>query len=240
MTNPLKEHPLVFTAGAVAATIVAMMGIYSQAVIRTQTAGLQYRIDTLNSQVETLKAQLTAQATTSSAAQKNIDQKLASAEESLRKMKTDLDKSRAMFLDLQSTALFSRNEPYPAGFRKVKIGDPIARVAETFPEQRVNKKDNSVGVQIENSTVTNVTYFSDDTKKDQPVTHVVFEFDWRRLPAEALNDRLIEALGQPTEQPISKYSYWDQGKVGVFKAFGQLFLVGGGLAPAFWPPMRKR
>jgi hypothetical protein len=69
---------------------------------------------------------------------------------------------------------------------------------------------------------------------------MMFNFDARRLPEEMLKDRLIEALGQPADQPISKYAYWYQGKVGVFKAFGQLILTNGDQVPAFWPPMKGR
>jgi hypothetical protein len=46
MATSLKEHPVVFAAGAVAATLAAVVTFYSAVVIPTQTAGLQNKIDT--------------------------------------------------------------------------------------------------------------------------------------------------------------------------------------------------
>jgi Sec-independent protein translocase protein TatA len=178
-----QDHPVIIAIISGAAALVFAYNV----LFPTLTASLQNELSSLRSQVQettSLKDQLKKAQDEA----KNEKQKMEAA------AKTEKDKLMAS----QMTNLFSLGNPYPVGFGKIKLGDSITAITNVYADARIDRKAADYwGVKPDHPIFRDLVYFFDRTTdlKDRRVRAILF-FGKESISG-ILQDKLIEALGQP-------------------------------------------
>jgi hypothetical protein len=178
-----RDHPIVVAAGSAAAALV-----FAQTVIfPTLTASLQNDVSSLRSQVQEISA---------------LKDRLKKVEEDAKvekqKMEADAKIEKEKLIAAQMSNLFSLGSPYPVGFGKVKTGDSIDVIVKEYPEASIDRRSAEYwSVKHEHPAFRSVSHFFDRPKelKDRRVRAMLFH--GHTTISGILQDKLIEALGQP-------------------------------------------
>lgn len=179
-----KDHPVIIAAGSFGAALV-----FAQTVIfPTTTASLQNENSSLRSQVQEIAS-----------LKDNLKKTQESANAEKQKMDEELKRIKGQLLVAQQTNLFSLGNPYPVGFGKIKLGDSIAAITANYSEARIDRRSaQDWAVKPDHPAFRNVIYIFDrpNDLKDRRVRAILFFAD--DSIAASLQDKMIEALGQPT------------------------------------------
>jgi cell division protein FtsL len=178
-----QDHPVVIAAGSVVAAL-----IFAQTVIfPTMTASLQNELSSLRSQVQEI---------TSLKDQLKKTQDDTKSEKQRMESEAKIEKSK--LIASQITNIFSLGSPYPVGFGKVKLGDSINALVNTYPEAAINRTSiDHWRIKPDHPAFRDIAYFFDrpTALNDRRVRAILFFGDDRI--SGVLQDKLIEVLGQP-------------------------------------------
>jgi hypothetical protein len=194
-----KAHPIFVGAAAVVATAV----FFLQIVLPIMTA----RVNNQAADLETKVEQLKSQQTTFDGRASETKQALLSAKHDVLVARQERDQALEKLKALQLKDSFSGDDIYPAGWRKVRIGDTQALLEDSFPN--VEKKSRSFWSVIDDTQplFTDATYYFDllDKTKNQQITHILMFFardSGQATTATAHNvavQLLSERFGSPKE-----------------------------------------
>ncbi|UYO38022.1 hypothetical protein KQX62_14880 [Rhodopseudomonas palustris] len=238
-----KDHPVIIAIISGSVTAGATAAIYSQLVVPNQAIIFQYKLETLTNQLEALKAHATSKESTLDSAVTNAKKETELVRELYSACRSQEQILRSEIEDLQYTNLFGRDEPYPVGFRSLRLGDPFQKVSEVLKGAE-KTREGSLKLDATFGVVTEAQYVPEGKAPDQKISSIWFTFAGSRwldlsFSAQQLESKLIDALGDPTERPARGYVYWSRGKYNVFKFNNQLILTIPTVIPAFWPAMRS-
>lgn len=193
--SPWKDHPVVIAALSVAGALV-----FAQTVIfPTMTASLQNENSSLRSQVQEIPA-----------LKENLKKAQDSAKAENQRMDEALKQAKSQLLAAQQSNLFSLGNPYPVGFGKVKLGDGLNTLINSYPEPTLRKTSQRYWtIKPDHPVFRDVSFLFDRPAdlKDRRIHAILFFAN--DLVAGTLQDRLIEALGQPSSPgPLPECFIW--------------------------------
>lgn len=239
-TADWKSHPVLVVGGAVAATIIAMVGIFNEMIIPNRVAKQEIEIlkqKDVHGQLIARNTSLTNAIAIEKKQNSNLTQKIKKLTEQTTKLSAELLASR-------NSNLFQPGSPYPNGFGLVRVGMPISEVSKVYNAKYVRKAEDDmeyVSVDLQNSVFSYVTYYYEKQKKGDLITHIVFRDSVSNpLPETFIRDRLIEALGTPADHPREKYYAWPtRGPENVFMTDqDSFFIMRGDITPGLWPALK--
>jgi hypothetical protein len=209
-TSSWKDHPLVVASAAVAGTIALGVLLVTEVILPTQTAALANQVTALSAEASSLRE-----------SKVDANKKL----EHLQSQVADLDRKLS---DAQHSNLFSFGNPYPVGLGQVRVGDPISSVAAVYPENAINKNENSYwSVNDQHKLFNNITYYFDEKVPKSPITHILFSIVYPVTADDAfLQGKLVEALGTPKQEHKKGFFSWStQAKAVVYKYSSNSFIL---------------
>lgn len=125
---------------------------------------------------------------------------------------------QAQLFDSQKLNLFISGSPYPVGFDKVRLGDPVSKIAETYPYKNESELTTRIFFHVPSDVFSTIS-FDFGTEKKDVVEAVSFSIGILRtlgrnpkpkLPDNWLETTLTRALGEPiaTIGPSEKCLVW--------------------------------
>jgi hypothetical protein len=230
LTSPLQkssaswqEHPLVIATGTAVATFTFCILIGKEAILPTLTASLNNQLTNLQ-HIKSQKIQ--------------SDQKVVSLERQLAESDRKLQIA-------QNANLFPLGSPYPTGLSKIRVGDSVTDVSKEFVDGAIDQKneyciesEGCISVKINHGIINAITYFFDEKSKNKIITHISYHLGYSKKFSDSfLQEKLIEALGNPTSNPRkSFYSWKTSSNVIVYKsAPGSIIVMSEDWIPGDWP-----
>lgn len=143
--------------------------------------------------------------------------------------------------------LFTRGSPYPAGFGKVMIGEPLEVVSEVYLEENIRKESDEDGgfwsVKLPNhSFFESVTYYYDDEEKNRIITHISFSYPHPNQVKgdknkKLISDKLYENLGKPIVWKNGVWKAWptEMGVTVYLDPLNSVTLMNSDMRPGYWP-----
>jgi hypothetical protein len=147
----------------------------------------------------------------------------------------------------QKGNIFMSGSPYPIGFDKIKLGDPIEKIAEAYPYENQSKSSSSILLDPSSDIFRWMRFEHDRGKVKGKVDSVSFDTGTLRSfgknPKPPLPDRWIEtaltrALGEPivrigVDEKCIVWKVEDEQKSFVFHVEGETDFI---ISVALWPP----
>ena len=155
-----KGHPVVAAAILVAGTATFFVTTVNPLVI----SSLKNRIEN----AELKRAELESEIS-------KLKDDISNLNVKLKATQTDLTTSTKSLEQAQFANLFRPGDPFPEGFRAVRIGDPASIVLSVYPLKGVSQKDPGIYVVDINHSVFTATYFFDDTKTNPLIARIDFD-----------------------------------------------------------------
>jgi len=208
-----KDHPLRVAAASAAVTASVLIALFGTWILPTQTASLKNQIDALSA----------AGAKDTNSAKQIADLKAQAA---------DLERKLSA---AQLPNLFFVGDPYPAGLGRVRVGDPISRVAAVYPDSAITKYEGYWTVEDQHAVFNHIAYYFDEKRRDNSITAIMFHVAYPTSSVK-LQDKLVASLGAPKEWHGGNFSWATRDKVTVFKSVNAYFvLMREGRVPGDWP-----
>ena len=157
-------------------------------------------IATLREEPKQLKAKLNG-----------ITAQLDQVEAENQKLRVDLDK-------LRPGDLFSLDDYYPHGFRRVRIGDRIELVYKIYtPEATIEDKKGWLTVALNKPQLfKDLVYYYDNSAAVKPVTNIVLNLNWQSNSFATIRQQLLEKYGAKAIHEDAKHGSptltWTDGK----------------------------
>ena len=190
-----KEHPVIVAAAAGSACILFTIAIFSTVVIPTMVKDKELQIAELNKRIEPL------------------EKSVHDSTERVAALPNDLNQLKLRNLELSTENIFSIDDVYPKGFRRVRIGDPTTKIWEAYQKENIqDDKDEQgwISVRVSDELFGNVTYYYAKIKDKNTVTHILFlsrhDFPKQRVVTAALlKERGAETAALLKRQLEEKY-----------------------------------
>lgn len=216
-----KDHPIAVASMAVAGTIALAILLVKEVILPTHTAALTNQVASLSAEADSLR---TSKADT--------DKKLTQLQAKI----AELDRK---LIEAQHANLFAFGNPYPVGFGRVRVGDPISNLTALYPETQIEKNENGYwSVNDQHKVFNHVTYYYDEKLPKNPITHILFSIGYPvTVDGTFLQGKLVEALGVPKQWQKKGFFSWDtQAEVTVFKrSETDLIVMKKDSRPGIWP-----
>jgi hypothetical protein len=157
-------------------------------------------IATLREEPKQLKAKLNG-----------ITAQLDQVEAENQKLRVDLDK-------LRPGDLFSLDDYYPHGFRRVRIGDRIELVYKIYTQEAtIEDKKGWLTVALNKPQLfKDLVYYYDDSAAVKPVTNIVLNLNWQPNSFATIRQQLLEKYGAKAIHEDAKHGSptltWTDGK----------------------------
>lgn len=195
----ISKHPLV----VIALAVVGTFGFSYQFVLPIMTAKLQNDVDKIPRYEKQIK----------------VDKvRIEELEKKLSEVKTQIQ--------LYETAnLFIHDSPYPAGFRKVRIGDSIENLITTYEKQFLEKKDGYWEVKTQNSVFNEAIYYFNEKSSKKEITHILFRSEFALDNRMFLQSKLEDAFGQPVKYKRQGFYSWKFAEATLYKNDNFSFLL---------------
>jgi hypothetical protein len=185
-----KEHPVVVAAAAASAAILFTITIFSTVVIPTMVKDKDLQIAELTKRIEPME--------------KSVNEAAARVAATADELKVLKQRN----LELSRENLFSTDDVYPKGFRKVRIGDPTTKIWDVYPKKDVRDESDRTGdwisVKVSGEFIREVTYYYKNVKGKQVVSGILFLFDTGSTPL--IKAQLVEKYGDRLQR--EKPSSW--------------------------------
>jgi hypothetical protein len=139
---------------------------------------------------------------------------------------------------LEAGNIIYEESAYPIGFARLRVGDSIEKIKETYPNQPIewsneNEGIYSANIKTGNSIFPNASYtYSSKTRK---ILLISFDGNYA-LEDDFLLSKISNILGEPTpSKPKGMYLWKINKQVDAYlMSAGQYMLVSGTVAPAVW------
>jgi hypothetical protein len=196
MAEDIRNHPLSIAAIAVAGTLTICIAFISAIVMPLAQKDAEKEIAE-NKKLRSLYKEYEA----------NKSQTLKLLEEANSKI-----------AELQSLGAFEKNNPYPIGLDRVKLGDGIDKINLTFiaEKKEINEIVDCVSVEIKHPLFRDVTYYYDKKDPNKKIEHIAF-FTISEKESSALKQKLTNILGDPKKYKKEGFYSWDINGVTIFK-----------------------
>lgn len=204
----ITDHPLTLCAAGVVATVGVCTVATFQWIVPTMTASLTHSAELLKEglkkrdddkhglerQINGLKNQIT----NLNKEVEDFRKVIALKDKSIAKLKTELFES-------QKANIFTAKSPYPMGLDKVKIGDPIEKIAEAYPFETNSNNNSWISVKLPSEVFTRIG-FNHSYEVQGKVEAITFDLGRFRgmlqqeppvIPDGWLEQMLTRSLGEP-------------------------------------------
>jgi septal ring factor EnvC (AmiA/AmiB activator) len=118
-----KEHPVVIAALAAAGGIGFAIGVYQAVVLPTFVKDKEMQITELNKRIEDLNKRTEA-----------LEKAGKEVTEHVATLTGELKGAKQRNLELSRENIFSTEDVYPKGFRKVRLGEPTSKIVDVYPK----------------------------------------------------------------------------------------------------------
>lgn len=184
----LKEHPIwVFCSGA------AAMAAFAITVIMPGTTAY------LRAQIENLTP---------------AHEQLGKANERIEKLNSELKILKKERDEAVTKSPFTAGSAYPKGLSSVTIGSPTSKIAEVFPNAKVQISENDDGISgyqaldTGHSVFNHIAYYYDKSGKTNTITTILLMSHGSGLSHEYLYSQLIQLNGPPKVESKGRY-FWE-------------------------------
>lgn len=126
---------------------------------------------------------------------KEIDKISNEYNQEILKLKNNISELQESNKKLSLENIFSVEDVYPKGYRMVRIYDPTSRISEVYKNQKIEKLDSWISVQLDGELVRDVTYYYVKYKGKEIITHILFFLSEENAPQELIYDQLVEKFG---------------------------------------------
>ncbi|MES0016157.1 hypothetical protein [Mesorhizobium sp. M0036] len=208
------DHPIRAAAIAVGGTIGVMTLLFTGIVLPTMTASRDNKIESLSTEIGTLKENLADIQNKLTAGQRIITDQQSSANEdrntSKKKeenLKTQIESLEDQLFIVQQANIFVKGDPYPLGFDQIKLGDSKDKIMELFPSGKVSDSGHTITFENKSAPIFRRIRYNHYDQKTPTWTIDSIEFDFDRIgrildhspkiPKEWLKNALLKALGEP-------------------------------------------
>jgi len=202
-----SERSIRLAAAAVVGTVRLCTVLVTQWILPTVTASLNHEIElqkekisTKDAEISTLKQKGQQLAQSIADEKRKSDQRVSDLTGDVAKLKDDLFLAR-------SANMFLKGDPYPLGFDKVRIGDPLSKINEFYAAK--DKTENGKSITIKDaSEIFRFVQFRHSSSKNSlgKVDSISFDLgnlgrivdkSLPRIPKDWLEQSLKRALGEP-------------------------------------------
>ncbi|MER9450107.1 hypothetical protein [Mesorhizobium sp. M0254] len=224
------DHPIRAAAVAVGGTIGVMTLLFTGIVLPTMTASRDNKIESLSTEIGTLKENVTDLLNKISAGQRTIsDLQAASGQDRNinQKKMDDLNATIATLKDELFFALkaniFVKGDPYPVGLDEIQLGDSIDKVIGMFASGKMSDSGHQFVFEDKSAPIFRKIRFKhyDEKAPSWTVDSIDFDYDGigrildksPKIPKEWLKNALVKALGEPFVIGLeNQCSVWKVGK----------------------------
>lgn len=198
------QNPITVAAAAVAATIGLAIILVKEIVLPTHSAAVTFEAAVAKKDfAEKLEAAQSANAATESALEKEKAATIKLKSEA-DELKTQIKELRIILFATQQNNLFSRNDPYPFGLDRVKVGDSVETIQQVFAGSTVKSQKRQMRVEGGHDLFTDIFFTFDADSKEKVVDSIRYYISnytrsKRGLPAVPdgwLGEALEKALGK--------------------------------------------
>lgn len=179
ISNNWRDHPLAIAAVSASATALLFISV----VIPIWNKAELNKIENLRARIEPIENELKA-----------LRSKHDKSQERLKGVLLELE-------SLRKKEMFSGKGPYPVGYDKVKVGDPVEKIKDQYGDHRLDDLADWASISLDDSAFFSriVFYKSEDGKE---VSHIsfnvdVFGNDIAAAKAGALKEKIVEFAGNP-------------------------------------------
>jgi hypothetical protein len=223
-----SDHPVILSAGTAVAVLTVCTGITFTWIVPTMVASANNKLEATAaelSKVEKEKEAAEAKSLGYQAEIKELNSRVAAITKERTELAAEKDKRIAdlqmELFETQTLNMFVSGSPYPVGFDKVRLGDPIAKVADEYKLK--NESDSSLRIVLKPpSQVFKWVIFDYNTQEKDIVEAVSFDIGTMRafrqnpkppLPDNWIEKTLIRVLGDPKAKigPDEKCFVWSVG-----------------------------
>ena len=208
----ITEHPVAVCAAAVAGTVTICSLVAYTWVIPTITASLAHSIEVHKEELATKEKEasiLEKDKAVLKMQTSSLQSRIADLTDQLEKLRVEKDASvatlKADLFASQKVNLFTPNDPYPFGLDKIRVGDPVDKIAAAYPFESDAGKS-YISVKLPNDIFTKVGFSYGRKKTDGKVEAVTFDLgrtltalhpQLPTIPEGWLEQTLRRTLGDP-------------------------------------------
>lgn len=185
----LTDNPLVAAATSAAATFAFCVTI----VVPTWTKSLENDLAEANKELSDERRnqkEVDEKLASISQVTKPLNDKIASLQNNLSLLEKKLSQTNIELEILRSEKMFTADDLYPAGHRKVKIGRPSKDITSAYPVEAMERnRDLWITVQLDGPVFDSATYHIEQCGKTELVTRASFHLkkpnEWPVIAAKA-------------------------------------------------------
>lgn len=200
------DHPLKIAALAVAGTITILSLVVSQWILPTQTASLNHEITILKEKLSKESEEKELLKRSSEKLSQITDEQKTQNQKRLDSFAAENKELKEKLFISEKSNVFLVGDAYPIGLDKVKIGDPMRKVAESYQGASTEEKGRTIVVKHASELFLNV-YFRNSSERatDGKIDSIVFDLGTferirnssAKVPKNWLQDSLRKVLGEP-------------------------------------------
>ncbi|MBY3536149.1 hypothetical protein HFN68_25010 [Rhizobium laguerreae] len=167
------DHPVVLCAMTAVGVLTVCTGITFSWIVPTMVASTNNKLEAATRESQKLaseKAESDNRLITLRAELADMGKRLTASEQEKMQIVADKDKRIAELknelFESSTVNLFISGSPYPVGFDKVRVGDPVAKIAESYPFQNDSESSVRVSFRVPSDVFYRLSFDFDTDQKD--------------------------------------------------------------------------
>jgi hypothetical protein len=248
----IADHPVVLCAATAMAVLTACTGVTFTWIVPTMVASVENKLDLRSQELEKALSDKTAVEEKNSGLLTQIadlESKLGASNTERIDTVASKDKRiaelQSQLFEAQKSGLFISGSPYPVGFDKVRLGDPVSKITEVYPYKNESESNTRIFFHVPSDVFSWMGFDFNSEKKDVVeavslsigILRTLGRDPKSELPDNWLETTLTRALGEPTVAigPSEKCLVWridSMDKTLVFHRKGDdEYVISRGIAP---------